>query len=123
MNIPVITLSSGLRVANFSSPHPFRFTTGETLPGCDADRCRSLSLKKVESETEGPKWTDISVSFELTDVVVHELDRLEDRDDIDLILVPLPVLMAVRDRGYSKVRGCLVADRVTKEVHPDRFAK
>ena len=28
---PVITLDNGIRIANWSSPHEFKFTTGEIL--------------------------------------------------------------------------------------------
>src|SRR3990167_10841593 len=48
-----VTLRSGITIANFSSPHPFRFTTGEELPGCDAERSHIIMLEAVESTVPG----------------------------------------------------------------------
>jgi hypothetical protein len=42
--MPLITLNSGLTVANFSSGHTFTFDTGEVLAACSPKRARALSL-------------------------------------------------------------------------------
>lgn len=74
--MPWVWLSNGLIVANFSSPHSFRFTSGELLPACEEDRARGLMLDVTEVETPNPRgWTDIELRFELSDVVrgaIHE---------------------------------------------------
>ncbi len=45
------------------------------------------------------------------------------REDIDVVLVPFPVMTALKDAGISigKARVIRVADRVTKMIHIDRF--
>jgi hypothetical protein len=134
MEMPTITLKNGLRVANFSSPHSFKFTTGEVLPACSAERATALMLTAVEKETVQDKWTDIHLEFQMSDNVAKELDRVdgfEVKSDLDVILVPLPVRQAIgwfckiypeRARGvWMKTRCIRVADRVTKQIHPDRF--
>lgn len=130
---PTTTLSNGIRVANFSSAHAFRFDDGSELPACDSERCKALMLRQVEKTTDHPMgWTDISLSFEMSEVVRRELDRINNDPDIDIVLVPLPVLLLVREQrkmydeglcpnGWQKCRGVRMADRVTKVAHHDRF--
>lgn len=122
--VPVITLTNGLRIANFSSPHPFTFVSGEVLPACSPERAKRLLLEAKEVARPSPcgRWTDIDLSFRLSPEVEEELQRLELRQDIDIVLVPLPVLQASRALAWAtKVRGLRAADRVTKEIHSDRF--
>jgi len=118
-------LKNGLRVVNFSSPHPFKFEDDSVLEACSADRAKGLMLKSVEAVeralVNGVEITDISLSFLMSPVVEEELERLEGDDSIDIIIVPLPVLQCCRGTGFKKVRGIRVADRVTKSVHTDRF--
>ena len=145
--IPIITLKNGLRIGNFSSPHPFTFTTGEVLPACSDERAKALMLKVEERETqhqgwtEGyenkPGWTDIKITFSISEEVLEELGKLTTawRDDkFDILLVPFPVLTAVK-QANSWATNCVAsdalifirtirsADRVTKVIHPDRFCK
>jgi len=135
-----IKLDNGIRIANFSSPHSFRFNTGEELPACSAVRAKSLMLKAEECEFTHPKgWTDIALSFRMTVEVWHELQALVAREDIDVLLVPFPVITAMRDHMASfapdpfeaqrndqmraKVRTIRSADRVTKTIYSDRFCR
>ena len=71
---PVLELSSGARIANFSSGHPFLFDDGRTLCACDHERVERLKMEPQEREllSEG-RWTDIVIDFELTQVVLDEL--------------------------------------------------
>lgn len=120
---PAVRLSNGLRVANFSSPHPFNFVDGTVLPACKEDRCRRLSAETREVETRNPAgFTDIQLSFELTDEVVAELQALDNDPVIDVVLAPLPIVQAARQSGVGvKARTVRMADRVTKQAHIDRF--
>lgn len=122
---PVITLSNGLRVANFSSPHSFTFDTGEILPACDESRARGLMLSQREHEDRSPcgRYTNISLTFEMSDVVRDELLRLEEDENIDIVLVPFPVMEAIKASNLkvSKARVCRTADRVTKTVFSNKF--
>jgi len=120
---PVVTLPSGLTVGNFSSPHSFTFVDGTVLPGCDEDRSRALMLRAVEVETPGPKGTtDIALSFEMSDEV-RDAVRAVQYADVDVVIVPLPVMQAVKAEGLPirNLRTCRVADRVAKTVHGDKF--
>ena len=121
-DVPVITLENGLRVAHFSSPHPFNFVGGSLLPACSPERAKALMLETTEDESVRETWTDIEISFKLNESVISAIDELEDRDDIDIILVPLPVLQCLKGVGkVGKARCIRVADRVSKAVYTDRF--
>jgi hypothetical protein len=120
-----VTLSNGIRVANFSSAHSFLFTDGTVLPACSEERCRALVLEATEVEFKNDKWTDIKLSFNLTMEVTQALCEIDKDEEVDICIVPLPVLKAVRRhtifRGLKKVRGIRVNDRVLKDVHIDKF--
>tara|TARA_R100001480_G_scaffold31749_1_gene43064 strand:- start:102 stop:530 length:429 start_codon:yes stop_codon:yes gene_type:complete len=137
-NCPVITLDNGLRIANWSSPHPFKFNTGEVLPACEPNRAKSMSLKIEETEVPYSNmpdtlngkaddvkvlWNDIRIKVSIPDVVHIDLMKLQRNKSIDIILVPFMLLSAMSQAGLDrgKCRVIRVADRVTKEIHPDRF--
>jgi hypothetical protein len=137
LQAPAITLSNGLRVANFSSPHPFNFVDGTILPACDNARSTHLALN-TESSTEtvdaSGKFSNVSIQWELTPEIAKALDILEGDPLVDIILCPLPVLTAIKqlreDSPYddkmssnlwSKARTIRVADRITKAIFIDRF--
>lgn len=119
-----ITLKNGLRVMNFSSPHPFTFTDGSILAAVDADTARNLMLDAVEIEHSNGKWVDVELVFKLNDAVNAAINAAQ-ASDIDIVLVPLPVLSAVKAAGLpiGKLRVCRVADRVNKTIWVDRFCK
>ena len=124
--MPTIKLSNGLTIANFSSPHTFTFTSGEVLESCTPERSSKLMLRAVEKETQNPKgFSDIDLNFELSDVVKEALIEAHGDDVVDVVLVPFPVLSSVRESGTSslfpKIRTIRCANRVTKEIYPDRF--
>lgn len=127
---PVITLSNGLRVANFSSPHPFNFVDGTVCPSCEADRVRAGSLDRedVESPFPGlPGITAVIPKFKLNDVLREELRQLQLDKGIDVVLVPFPVIEAIREDGLynelTKSATICVADRLTKAIFIDRFCR
>jgi hypothetical protein len=120
---PVITLVNGIRIANFSSPHPFRFVTGEVLPACTGERANHMALNPVEQEVKNPGgWADLSLRFELTPEVIAGLEQLE-AAEVDVVLIPFPVLEAIKRAGreLGKARVIRTADRVTKEIYSDVF--
>ena len=128
--MPTAVLSNGLRVANFSSPHPFKFVDGTEIPACSPERAKGLML--IADEKVGrvsittPKGVveveNIDLEFRLSDSVEKALlEAMNSRADI--ILVPFPVLRAMKDAGISigRCRVIRVADRVTKAIHVDKF--
>lgn len=125
MTTPVITLKNGIRVANLSSPHSFKFITGEELPACSAEVANRLKLEQVEKEVPGIKGTiDIELTFQMSAAVREELDVLSGREDIDIVIVPFPVMNALKEeRPIGKFRVCRVADRVTKAIFSDKFCR
>jgi hypothetical protein len=121
---PVITLDNGIRIANWSSPHEFKFTTGEILPACSPERAKAMSLDIDETVVNQEKWDDIVLDTNIPDSVYEDIEELKYNDEIDIILVPFMVLDALKS-SYpwiaDKCRVIRVADRVTKEIYPDKF--
>jgi len=122
------TLSNGLRVANFSSNHPFKFVDGTELKPCSVDRCKALMLEVEEKEFKRSTtaWTDIRIQFNMNEAVLDALSVAQKDNDIDIVLCPLPVLTALKESDMytghiKKARGLRMADRITKEIHIDRF--
>ena len=137
-NCPVITLDNGITIANWSSPHPFTFITGEVLPACDDKRAREMCLDINETEvpysnvpdvlngkSNGVKilWNDIRMEASIPSTVHIDLMKLQRNKSIDIILIPFMVLDAMKKAGMrrGKCRVIRVADRVTKEIYPDKF--
>lgn len=124
VSVPKVSLSNGLRVANFSSPHAFTFEDGSVLEACAPERAKALMLESVETEVQNPGgWVDISLEWKLSDEVSDALIELEQDDEVDIFLVPFPVMTALKEAGrdVGKARVIRVKDRVTKEIHIDRF--
>ncbi len=119
------TLSNGIRIANFSSNHPFKFVDGTELKPCADNRCKALMLEVEETEFKcsHSAWTDIRIRFNMNKAVLKALMVAELDNDIDIVLCPLPVITALKESyiDLSKVRGLRMANRITKEIHIDRF--
>ena len=123
----IVTLSNGKRVANFSSPHPFTFTDGSVLPAVSNEEAERLKVTFIESKPsiEG----DISLSFELSDDVLREMDKWVaeyQNGNVDVIFCPLPMITAIRENkglGYSlrnRFRAIRIEDRIKKLVSIDK---
>lgn len=123
---PVITLSNGLRVANFSSAHPFTFEDGSILPACSEARSRAFTIMAIEEEFPTPHSgvVDIQLSFELDEASEREMLSLEERHrEIDVVIVPLPVLQAWKKKygNPSFFRTVRTTDRVKKLACINKF--
>jgi hypothetical protein len=134
----VIILTNGLRVANFSSPHPFNFEDGNILEACAPDRVKAGALNREEEVRPwGMRGRDdvfaVVPKFSLSEQVWSLLVELENDNDVDIVLIPFPVLEALRNaRGedgipyldkVSKVGTICVKDRQTKEIFINRFCR
>lgn len=94
------TLMNGVRIANFSSNHEFRFDDGTILPGVTDELCNRLKLEKNEELYKSLPYYDhfinlVTVSFSKSDNVIDELAYWKRKfydDEVDLVIVPLPVL-------------------------------
>jgi len=126
MGSPVITLKNGVRVANFSSPHPFTFVDGSVLPACSPERAQATKLESIETPVPHPTLpgvVDISLRWGMTHAIASDLAVLNERDDVDVVLVPFPVMTALKEAGQpvGKARVIRVADRVAKTIFTDKF--
>jgi len=125
LEVPTIKFNNGLVIANFSSPHPFKFNNGFILDACSTKRCKKLSLFKEEIKVldSSRKFFNVQVIFRRNLVLEKELEMLEKNPKIDIILVPLPILTFYRDNPrFSKIRGCIVEDRVNKIISCEKFS-
>lgn len=126
---PTVTLSNGLVVANFSSPHNFVFEEGSILLACEKDRVEALSLEKIESTrfniTPNGSAVAVEIYFEITQVVLDELEALDKDPTINIILVPFPVLEAYKSSiggvPPAKVYVVYMVDRVNKIASSRKF--
>ena len=123
--MPTAVLKSGIRIANFSSPHGFTFDDGTELGACSEDRSRALSLKAIENEIpRGDGAFDIELRFKMSLEVECELSEiLRNMDDIDVVLVPFPVMNAWKAIGYpiGPLRCVRMACRQSKVASATKF--
>lgn len=138
-DLPTVTLSNGLTVANYSSPHPFTFTDGTILPACSNERATLTMLETNEIcstyTLNGVEISDVRIDWRLTEYLKVECNDIiwAMRLNIlkwDIILVPLPFMTAWKhhyEHAYHYTvpnppfRVIRVADRITKEIHIDKF--
>jgi len=141
---PIITLSNGLRVANFSSNHEFKFVDGTVLPAVSDELCSLLSGHM--SETVVNQY-DRNRKFDTISIEFYGNDRLRDaikywriksnthpnylsKKEVDVVIVPLPIMQWIKKEyvnlsDYSiedlPFRVIRVADRLTKTIYIDKF--
>jgi len=129
-DMPVVKLKNGLRVGNHSSAHAFTFDDGSVLPACTGGRARAYKLVPVERFWPSPcgRWKDVDLDFELPAKVILSLIATAARDDVDVILVALPVLILVREADWldddcvrEKVRAIRKVSRVGDVIFSDKF--
>lgn len=139
---PVVTLTNGLRVANFSSPHPFNFEDGTVLPACAPDRVAAGALERTDEERPWPGQVTplcqdaivaVVPQFRLSEQVWQLLIELQADDSVDIVLIPFPVLEALRNTfdndgqslldTVSKCGTICVKDRQTKAIFINRFCR
>ena len=130
---PVIELSSGLRVANFSSPHPFTFETGEVLAACSKEQMERGALRQVEQLSPCPCFEgaeDVRLQIEMSDECRAGLEDAERRaaaGEFHIVLVPFMLRDAIcKDRGLADLsstpfRVIRTVDRQTKAISASRF--
>ena len=128
----VHTLSNGVKVANFSSPHPFTFTDGTIIPAVPDEIARKLMLEVDEKSIpqRSSRFRTVSLDWSLSERVADEIDywyTFFAMKIVDVVLVPLPVMTALKTIWDQKkilkspFRVIRVADRITKTIHIDKF--
>lgn len=127
--MPVITLVNGLRVANFSSPHCFKFSDGKELPACDEERAKLLMLDSQEeivfstTMINGDIVECIRLKYKMSSVIRIALKHAESTPGIDIIIVPLPVMEAIKQEKMriGKFRTIRMYDRIHKTCYSNKF--
>lgn len=107
--LPIVTLSNGLRIGNFSSPHTFEFEDGSILQACSNQRAEYLKIdfieRKIPQEINNKVViNNIELTFKLTENVIEKVRKImfEYRRnlEVDLILIPLPMLTALKESDF-----------------------
>ena len=129
---PLIQLQSGLVVVNFGSPHPFDFEDGSILPAAMPDRVKlsMLDTEDVETATvlqSGRSVIMVQKVFKLTEAIRQELKTLEDNDQVDIVLIPYPLLACLQATGdteiFKKCATIFVVDRTSKKISTQRYCR
>lgn len=138
---PIVTLSNGLRVGNFSSPHSFEFEDGTILPACSNERAEDMKVEFIQSiacKSDGrqvsDKYTTLRLSFLIPDKLRNAImdtlfeSKHEPDPQYDILIVPLVMLNAMehdhafRDRIIeSPFRVIRMVSRTDKRVCIDKF--
>ena len=133
--MPLITLSNGLKVVNFSSPHEFKFVDGSVLPACSQERSNTLKLESTYLNytivIKGVEVESLCFDYRMIRCVLREIERIREECYADVVLVPLSVLKLLHTGPYTHFflcespifRGPVVANEETNELHIDKFCK
>ena len=127
--LPVVVLSNGITVANFSSNHTFKFEDGSVLPTCTDKRCERLKLNSVERVVDtNTSWIDIKMNYNMSEVVRKEIDYIKGYViGVDIVIVPRPVLDTINneyptiDNGYIYFRGIRIKKQSSKTAFINKF--
>lgn len=126
----IVTLSNGVTVANFSSPHSFKFTDGNELAAVSNFEAEELKIDFIETPSTGvtDTITDISLDFAITQAVRDRMDFMMKSFDIglvDVVLCPLPMITALKAEGFnlkrSPFRAVRMENRIEKLVSINKF--
>ena len=116
----IVTLTNGKRVANFSSPHEFKFEDGSILHAIENEVSLKLSIKFIETEIGDG---DIMLSFKSTPEVDSAIDfwiEAFEKGDVDVVFCPLPMITMLKEHGIdlksTPFRSIRITDRISKLV-------
>lgn len=109
------TLASGATVLSVSPGHGFKFSDGTSCPGQDPDLCSRLTLAREYRDIT----TICGMAVKETQMVLSEeqIALLKDLSTkADLVIVPFPVLTAMREQGIRGDLSNCVAFNATQET-------
>jgi hypothetical protein len=123
--ILIVALSNGKLVANFSSPHEFKFEDGSYLNAVSAEKAEKLAVKFIEDIN--PFNGDVSLRFELTEEIIEEMEfwqNLKNKGHVDVVFCPLPMIVAIKEKFgmgeewllQSPFRSVRIENRIEKLV-------
>jgi hypothetical protein len=122
----IVKLSNGKKVANFSSPHEFKFEDGTVLPAHTPEHANHYRVDMWEHEMDDESG-DIILGFKLSPQVIElmgDWHKLWIYDDVDVVFCPLPMITAIKEHANfglsylsnSPFRGVRIPDRINKLV-------
>jgi len=133
----IVTLSNGLKVGNFSSPHPFTFVDGSVLPAVSNEEAEQYKILFYEVPVYGADEYTYELSFKLSQDVLPRMSifyHMYLNKRVDFILCPLPMIKAIKDAvnykqpelDFNDIRKspfrCIrMEDRIKKLVSIDKF--
>jgi hypothetical protein len=120
---PSTVLSNGVKVINLTSPHFFEFEDGSILDACSDERASIFKAIPVEKISKNDIWTDISLSFKLSDSL-RSIILDHSKFDADIVIVPRVILDAAKQEGLQigKLRTIRYNNRSSKKkICIDRF--
>ena len=121
----IVVLSNGKRVANFSSPHEFKFVDGSILDPVPPSEAERLKVTFIENDLGNG---DIELDFDLSYHVRDEIKlwmELYSQKKVNVVFCPLPMISAIRkldllDLKESPFRAIRVEDRISKLISIDK---
>ena len=119
------TLSNGLIVGNFSSPHDFKFTDGSILPAVSNEEAEHLKVTFNEEliPHKNGITTDVKLSFSISQIVYYrmiEWQKMNMLGLVDIVICPLPMLKGLK-HAHPIFRSVRIEDRIKKLVSIDKF--
>lgn len=137
MKFPIATLTNGVKVMNFNSPHSFEFEDGTILNAVSNDiaKATQLDTQDIELQTIDGITMDVQKKFVMSQACLDHLiqaAQVAEVEDVRIILAPLPVISAVKDWQLNilisefpilqqKLRTIYVVDRITKKISTKKF--
>lgn len=139
MKYNIITLSNGLKIANFSSPHAFQFEDGSLLPECTPEHSEKYKVSFIETLTPVNRFKDdeiqllfhnVELIFGLSPDVMSLVKYWKDSyftNLVDIVLIPMPMLVALKEQydsewiKQSPFRVIRIEDRNSKLISISKF--
>lgn len=99
--IPKVTLTNGLRVANFSSAHPFEFEDGSILPAVSKETSMRLAVPKTMVQV-APNTVTMSFPIHTSDFLRDQINGCMKNKNIDIFICPLMMLQGIKEEWGQK---------------------
>lgn len=124
-NFETITLTNGLTILNFNSPHSFAFGDGKVLNSVSMEVAKETMLSNEDIETFNGKFTTVKKIFTMSQACKDRLVEVQNLPNVDVILVPLPVLLLANELGLNKgkLHTGFIVDRINKILSTDKFCQ
>ena len=125
--MPTVKLPNGVVIGNFSSGHDFclqdKDGTETILSACSEQRVQVLQLSSSEIRENCGLWTDLESTESLPQIVLEEIKRCQERNDVDIIIVSWKTMRAWKELGKAggKLRSSKWKNQQDHKVYSDKF--